>query len=130
MAKSQRSSRQKALRTQRANRSAPWVAEAEAKRMEALQKCLESEPVPIVSSIPEAAADEEQQQRGREGGGSSGADAMAVEQQQPKSGKKKKGVKVGSSVLAGKRGVAKKKGAKTQAMLRAQFGKKTKKQRR
>lgn len=97
---------------------------------EALQKCLESEPVPIVSSIPEAAADEEQQQRGREGGGSSGADAMAVEQQQPKSGKKKKGVKVGSSVLAGKRGVAKKKGAKTQAMLRAQFGKKTKKQRR
>jgi hypothetical protein len=87
--------------------------------------------VPIVSSIPEAEADAEQQQRGRDGGGSSGADAMAVEQQQPKSGKKKKGVKVGSSsVLAGKRGVAKKKGAKTQAMLNAQFKKKTKKQRR
>lgn len=33
MAKSQRSSRKKALRTQRANRTAPWVAEAEAKRM-------------------------------------------------------------------------------------------------
>jgi hypothetical protein len=100
---------------------------------EALQKCLESEPVPIVSSIPEAAADNEQQQRGRDGGGSSSGDAMAVEQQQqqPKSGKKKKGVKVGSSsVLAGKRGVAKKKGTKTQAMLSAQFKKKTKKQRR
>jgi hypothetical protein len=99
----------------------------------ALQKCVESEPVPIVSSIPEAAADDEQQQRGREGGGSSSAaDAMAVEQQQaPKSGKKKKGVKVGSSsVLAGKRGVAKKKGTKTQAMLNAQFKKRTKKQRR
>lgn len=118
MAKSQRSSRQKALRTQRAQRSAEWVAEAEAKRLAALQQCMSSAPAEIVSTTP--VADEDTQQRGRDA--AAGDAAMAVEQPTKSSKKgKKKGVSVG-------KGIRKKKGAR--AILAAQFSKKQRKQRR
>ena len=118
MAKSQRSNRQKALRTQRAQRSAEWVAAAEAKRLEALQQCMESAPAEIVSTTP--AVDGDAQQRGRDGVADD--TAMAVEQPSKSS---KKGKKKGVSVA---KGIKKKKGAK--AILAAQFSKKQRKQRR
>lgn len=117
MAKSQRSNRKKALRTQRAQRSAEWIAEAEAKRLEALKQCMEAAPVEIVSTTPAEGHDE--QQRGRDG---ADATAMAVEQPTKSS---KKGKKKGVSVA---KGIKKKKGAK--AILAAQFSKRQKKQRR
>ncbi len=48
MAKGQRSNRQKALRTvRRKTLNATWLADAEAKRGEALAKCLAAAPVPV-----------------------------------------------------------------------------------
>lgn len=118
MAKSQRSNRQKALRTQRAQRSAEWVAEAEAKRLEALKQCMESAPAEIVSTAP--VEDENAQPRGRDGG----ADATAMKVEQPTKSSKK-GKKKGVSVA---KGIKKKEGASS--ILAAQFSKKQRKQRR
>lgn len=120
MAKSQRSNRQKALRTQRAQRSAEWVAEAEAKRLEALQQCIEAPPAEITITQPEDA--DTAQDRGREG--AAGDAAMAVDKPATSS-KKSKGKKKGVSVA---KGIKKKKGSK--AILAAQFSKKQRKQRR
>eukprot|EP00775_Hariotina_reticulata_P003170 gene3170-3448_t len=111
--------------------SATWQAEADAKRLEALSKCLEAEPVPVVSTAPVQAEEQRKQQpqqRGRAGGPSSAAaddTAMAIdEQQQQRQASKKKAGKVS-------RGVVKKQGKKTaRVKLAAEFHVKRKKGRK
>jgi len=109
--------------------TATWAAEADAKRLAALSKCMESEPIPVVNVVSEA--DETEQQRGRTGAAAAtaGADGMAVDNpQQQQSGSKnmKKGRKAATAAAGG---VRKKRKQTAGVKLSKEFSKKQKKQR-
>lgn len=103
MAKGQRSNRKKALRTVRREKvKATWQEEADKKRMEALRKCAEAEPVQLseheLQRIAEAKA---APPRGRSG---AAADKMDADDGDGGGDKKQRGAK-GRGKKAGKKGV-------------------------
>lgn len=118
-----RARRKKALRTVRRGKiEAGWVAEAEKKRQEALQQCMEAKPVPILSSTPAADETAVGQQRGRDGAAMA-VDKPAAAKKQGK-GKQSKGIKVGGGVSK------KRKPSKARMKVEAAFGAKKKRVRR
>lgn len=98
MAKSARSKVKKKLRTisrEKVEQQAKWLQEAEAKRLAAAQKCLESAPVQCISQVPDDDIMEVERagRRGRTGGkGGGGASAMAIDGGNGPKGKLKGGV--------------------------------------